>query len=564
MQAKPKIGRLLVIVLIVSLVLSACGGGTTGSTWFNLPSVKLVMRENGTANLYGINLNSVILQPSMITQLQSANVQRVEARSGYNGIHVYLNGEDMPYIDWDAVQMENLQAVVAALPPSMVGGQNPQQIAKYLPWLRKIGLGVRLDIPLASGATALQIPKWKGETAITTETAETTVGPIVIASLVFDENGQAYIEGVPVSELENMLGTSIPLSLDANTVALLQEIGADSIRISTQPNGIDIMMNEEPLPGLAYDTQYLQRTLAFVDAFVTDEALVAQLNQLIPMLPGIDLTAVVSFTGEPVAQTDLGEIKIVAADDGTLSMSGVEIPSATLPADLMDKLQSANVQQLGVNFTDDSLAITSNGRVLPTLSLADDSINNLAKLVGPIAGIDPAVITEGLGVVKNLGADVTITLPAAEGAEPVDIPANVDTTMKPAELGDINRPVLQLSAKYGNGGFTELAGLSADMLDFLGVTLPTLPPDLINTIQTANISEIGVSTDDNKMNLMVDGSPALTVNYDLDSLKAALEIATPFLGNDSPLSDPALRKFIDEQILPIVPASQVDVSLEIQ
>jgi len=63
MQAKPKIGRILVIALIVSLVLCACGGGTTGSTWFNLPSVKLVIKENGTANLYGFNINQVILQP---------------------------------------------------------------------------------------------------------------------------------------------------------------------------------------------------------------------------------------------------------------------------------------------------------------------------------------------------------------------------------------------------------------------------------------------------------------------------------------------------------------------
>ncbi len=80
MQARAKILIILVIALIVSLVLVGRGGGTSGSTWFNLPSVKVNVQENGTAKVFGFNVNSQILQPAMIQQLQTANIQKLEIR----------------------------------------------------------------------------------------------------------------------------------------------------------------------------------------------------------------------------------------------------------------------------------------------------------------------------------------------------------------------------------------------------------------------------------------------------------------------------------------------------
>ena len=123
----------------------------------------------------------------MIQTMQSAGIQRVEARIGYNGIHVYSTVEDLPYVSWDATKTENLQEVLRALPPTVL--PNAAMIARYLPWLRKIGLGVRFDLPPGTG----DFPRWKGETSVTPEQpAETTIGPITIASLVFDANGEAY------------------------------------------------------------------------------------------------------------------------------------------------------------------------------------------------------------------------------------------------------------------------------------------------------------------------------------------------------------------------------------
>ena len=560
MRAKPRIGRLLVVVLILSLVLGACGGGTTGSTWFNLPSVKLAMNDNGTAKIYGIPLNQVILDPSVIQMLQSADVQRLEARIGYNGIHVYLNGEDMPYIAWDATSTENLQSVLNSLPPTVL--PNGAMIAKYLPWLRKIGLGVKLDLPPAD----MNIANWSGETAVTPESPEaTTIGPLVIGSLVFDDNGEAIIEGIPVSQLEQSMGTTLPLRLDAGVLAILDAIGADSIKIATQPNGIDIFLNEDQLPGIAYDSAYLERTIPYINAFVTDPAMADLLDQLIPQLPGADVQVVVSFTGEPAVATDLGSITLVASEDGSLRLeNNVPLPAATLPSDMLANLQKANVQQLGVNMSGDTLAITANGQVLPTISISEDSMGTLAGLVGPMAGVDPSLITEGVNVLRNLGPDVKLDLPAAEGAEPIEIPEQPDLTMKPAQIGDVNAPTIQLSAKYGPNGFTEIGGVSSDTLDTLGIALPTLPPDVVNLLTEQGVGEVQLVVGDGALHVITDGETALTVNYDTDSLQAALDIASPFLGEDSPLNQPVMSRFIEEQLLPILPAANVVIRLELE
>ena len=565
MQAKPRIGRILIAALIVSLVLGACGGGASGSTWFNFPSVKLVIKENGTANLYGFNVNQVILQPSVLQQLQTANIQRLEARAGYNGIHVYLNGEDMPYVSWDAESTENLQDVIRALPPTTL--PNGDLVARMLPWLRTIGLGVRLDLPVAAGSRAKNIANWSGETSVKPEDpGETTIGPIVIASLVFDENGEAYVEGIAVSQLEQLLGTTLPLRLDPGVLSILDAIGAETLRISTQPNGIDVFLNEEPFPGIAYDSKYLERTAAEAEAFVQDPATLAMIEQLLPLLTGADITVVVSFTGEPVAETDLGLINLVVGEDGLLQqVAGIPLPPMEiLSADVVGKLQDANVQQLGVRLLEDGLAVTVNDKVLPTVSWSGDSLATVAALAAPMAGIDPGLITEGLDVVRNLGADVKLSLPVAEGTAPIEIPDEIDLSMQPPQLGDINPPTIRLAAKYGDQGFTELGGLSSDTLGMLGVTLPTLPPDLMDALSKAGVSQLAVKAGDGALNVLLDGATALTVNYDAESLETALDLAAPFMDESSPLNDPVVGTFIREQILPIVPGANVDVTLDLE
>ncbi len=244
--------------------------------------------------------------------------------------------------------------------------------------------------------------------------------------------------------------------------------------------------------------------------------------------------------------------------------SGITLPGAALPEDVVSNLQAANVQHVSVNMLEDRLGIATNGQPLPTISLNEESLDTLASLVAPLAGIDPALITEGLALVRGLNADIALELPAAAGAEPIEVPDEIDFTMTEPEIGDINVPTIRFGAKYGPDGFTEVGGISANTLGLLGVELPELPPDVVNTLREQGVTTLEILAGTGEINVVVDGDTALTVDYDSDSLQAALDLATPFLGTESPVSKPVLAQFLREQVLPILPAANVSVSLELE
>jgi hypothetical protein len=264
----------------------------------------------------------------LLQQLQAANVQQLEVRIGYNGIHVFANGQDLPFVKWDEASVETLQDILPQLP----GVPNANIIAGALPWLRTIGLGVLLDLPLAEGQSELDIPRWNGERQITATTPTSpTIGPITIGSVAFDPQGQAIIEGVPASTLEQALGMPLPLALDANTLAILQGLGAQAVQVKVHPNGIDLSLNDRPLPGIAWDEPRLNNLLTNIPAFVSDPALVDTLNQVVPLLNGADVTVAVSFTGEQAAETVLAPIELNISETGDLSLLGIPVAPGAFP-----------------------------------------------------------------------------------------------------------------------------------------------------------------------------------------------------------------------------------------
>ncbi len=560
MQAKPKILRILVVALIVSLVLGACGGGNTGKTWFNLPSIPVRVQSNGVASVFGFNIGPV-LQPSLIQQLQSANVQKLEIRIGYNGIHVYANGRDLPYISWSQESVATLQDVLTRLP----NVPNGATIARVLPWLRTIGTGVALNLPPAQGAAPLDIPRWRGETTVSPESpAETTIGPFNIASLVFDPQGNAIIEGVPVSTLEQALGMALPLRLDPNTLSLLQSIGAEKVTIATHPNGIHLSLNDRPLPGIAYDSASLNQLLELAPAFVADPALLATLQDLVPQLPGAQISVVVSFTGEAVAETELAPISISVEPDGSLRAFGLPVaPEPVVPADVIQKLQAANVQRLRVQMASDGLFIAANEQTLPTITWTDESLARLAGLVGPLADVSPDLVTSALDIVRRTGISLDVQFPLAEGATPVEVPAEIDRTMEPPSLDGFAPPVLHVSFAYSQQRLAAINHLTSGDLAQVGVTLPDLPPELATVMQTLGVRQLALVTDPGQLNVLLDGQPALTVNYDAAALQKALDLAEPFL-TDTPLVDPGVETLLREQILPLVPGADINVAVNVQ
>ena len=555
MQAKPRIARILVIALIVSLLLGACGGGDTGRTWFNLPAIAVRVQPDGTAKIWGFNLGAVILQPAQLQQFQAGGMQQLLVRIGYNGIHLYVNGQDLPYLNWDQTSTANLQEVIRVLP----GVPNAAMIADLLPWLRTFGLGVMLDLPVPQGATVVNVPWWSGETSVTPETpAETTIGPATLAGVAFDDQGNMSVQGIPVSTL------GLNIQLPPNVLAIVQALGIDSLTIKTQPNGIDLMLDDKTIPGIAYDTARLNALLAVAPTFVGDPATVATLEQVVPLLPGADVTVAVSFTGEPIGETDLGKLQVTVTPEGDIQAMGMTVAESAVDAQMLESLQQANVQQLDVSMDADGLFLAANGQLLPSITWTDESLTTLAGIVAPLAGVSQELVDTGLGLVRSTGVDVSVQLPAAEGAEAVEIPAEIDRTLQAPDLGEMSPATIRLDLTYDQGTLTSIGNLAAADLAALGLALPLdLPPATVQTLYGLGADQVTISTGENALNVALDGETALTVAYDADSLNAALDLAAPFLGG-TPLENPTVLKLLQEVIVPLIPAADVEINVNLE
>ena len=152
MQAARNVLKLLLLVLVASVALVACSGaggsGERSAGWFNLPSIPLDVAADGSTSVLGFPVNGV-LQSSLVQQLQGANVQRAEVRVGADGVYIFTNGEDLPYLDWDEQSVDTVQRVLDTQPVQQMlaqQGVDDDQIEAALPWLRRIGLGAALNV----------------------------------------------------------------------------------------------------------------------------------------------------------------------------------------------------------------------------------------------------------------------------------------------------------------------------------------------------------------------------------------------------------------------------------
>lgn len=545
MQPSLKSVRVCAIALIASLALSACGGGTSGSTWFNLPSIPVKVQPDGTAKAFGINLGPV-LPPATVQQLQGADLQELNVRVGYNGVHLYADGADLPHLAWDADSVSTLQDVLSKTPGV------PPAVVSWLPTLRQIGLGAQLDIAPAEGAAVKEVPAWTGETTVTPEQAPAapTIGPLKLGSVAFDKNGGLNIGSVPASAL------GLPATLlDANTLGLLQSLGLDKLQIKTEPNGIKLSLNDKPLPGIAYDSKALEQVKPLVNAFAPN--LAPTLDNVLPKLPGAALDVAVSFTGEPAQETQLAAVPVTLNPDGTLGVFGIPLPgSGIVPPDVLQKLQAANVQTLNVDVGQDGVFLAANGQTLPTITWTPESLNTLATVVAPALGINPELINSGMTIMKEMGGSIKANI-ALGGGEAA--PAEINKTLTtPSSDGS---PTIRLNANVQQGAIQEIEDLG-NLAD-LGVGPVNLPPNIIQMLSQIGAKQVLLNMDPGKLDVLLDGNTALTLNWDQPSLQQALTLAGPFL-TGTPLEDPNLLKLIQEQILPILPGSNIDLTLNIQ
>lgn len=549
MQAKRKLLPILLVLIAAALIVTACGGGAAGQekTWFNLPATPLDVKPDGTVSLYGIGLPvGAVLPATLVQQLQSADVQQLQVRIGANGIVIYSNGQELPFISWNSESAKNLGAALSA------AGITQMDMNQ----LRTVGLGLNLKFPPAQGQPVLDVPRWRGETAPPAAAAPT--GQAINLGISFDAEGNPSALGMSPEALAAIAGGALP-KLDPGTLQMLSTMGMNKLQISTTPTAITIVANDnQPFPSLAYDAASLQRLVDLAKPMLqsTPDTL-ATIEQVAAILPNQNLNLTVGFNGTPV-ETKLSDLPVGISDSGNITFGGMAIPGAAIPAATLDQLKSAGIQSIGIAATDGGILLAANGQTLPKITYTDQGLNTLANLAGAAAGVSPQMITGGLQAVTAAGLSTSVALPGGQAA-----PAPTEPTFAAPDLGDVPIPTLRVAATVKDGQITSVGGLSAEQLAALGVALPTLPANVTDALKGLGAKQVDIVTEPNKLRVTADGADVLGMEYDQASLKAAWDLAKPQLA-DGPLADPGLQKLIEEQFLPLLPGTDLKIAITLE
>jgi len=551
----------MLVLIVASMILGACGGSGAGSTWFNLPSVPVQVQADGSARVFGFNVGA-ILTADQIGQLQASNIQQLNVRIGHNGVHFYANGEDLPYIAWDDASFATVQEILPKLSGPL--NINGDQIGSLLPWARRIGLGAAVNLPVGSGQSALDIPRWSGETSFTPETpSEVTIGPLDIAGVAINpSDGSISLDGMPISQLGEAFGVALDVAVPANLLEIFAAIDAETVTVTTNPNGIDLTLNGDPLPSLAYDSASLGRTLALIDPLVTDAALAAQLNDLVPQLPGAQLNVLASLTGEPAGQTALSNVKLTLDEQGTLGAYGFPIVNLVPPA-TVQQLQAANLQQIDAKIEGgDTLMLAANGKTIPSIAWNNDTLPVLSQLVGGFTGLQPTFLSTLINVLKDTGVNASINLPLADGTEAIAIGDPFADGIQAPDMGDFAPPVLHLNVAYDVANNLQSIGpiTAQELQDQMGVALPGLPANLVAALNQVGANDLQAVNSPGQFDLMINSASAVALKYDVDSLVEVLDLVSPFLAGTI-MEDPAISGLIQQEILPLVPGSDLNVNV---
>ncbi len=534
--------KLVFLLTLAGLLLGACtGGGSTGATWFNLPSVTLRVADDGnTVNALGLavgSLNSFGIKTTM-DQLAAAGTRELEVRIGYNGIHIYNNGNELPYIYWDEDSAAALAGIITQVGPNM-----PDDLETAFAWLRKVGIGVRLV--LADGRVN---SRWSGETSYTPTSGGEPLAMLDLSGVAVDSAGAISVNGIGLDTL------GVPPVVDTHTLQLLASLEAETLRIDTTPNTLDLTLNGQALPGLAYDEESLAAGLELAQALLADDPDTLELvNTFLPRLPELALTVQVSFTGTPVGSTSLPPMVISVDEAGMASAFGLPLGSDLLPADVLDLLQRADIKRLNLHVGSGDIAMAANNQLLPAITLHDAGVTLVDSLAGG-SGLVPGVLTLLETMTTSGPVPIDLQLPGSDVS--VDPLTNI-AFAAPLDL-ESSPPILRLPLRLEGNRVASLGGLDAGALGLDAIVLPANVLDLL-----AGSSEVVVKTSPNQLALHLDGAPALSLAYDVATMNALLDLLPGLMGG-ALADNPALLEFIRTVLVPEIVRSDTEIVLRME
>lgn len=275
--------------------------------------------------------------------------------------------------------------------------------------------------------------------------------------------------------------------------------------------------------------------------------------------------------GDSELVVDLPALVIDFDADGNASIGGAPVAGLSpalaalaLSADQVSTLTAAGVSEIQLGTAANGVNLLINGQPIPSLTWDEAAMTNLTTLLSnwPDESALPSV-TSFLPLLTDLGAGVTLRLPAGEAAA-----TTIDTAAVAAAqaeyLATAGSPArINLPLNYNADGTFNIGSISGDAFT-LATGLPleslALPPERVQLYQSAGIETFTVQTDSEGIHLILNGEPLPMINWGEGRLAYALQLATQagLLGGEG---DSAALTGLITQLLPILQTAEVTVNV---
>ena len=321
--------KFISVVPLVALLLSACSnnratevGDPTSDFYLALPRIELSVDANGTPSLANVdpkvfsmltggavNLSQYqVIPPAYVQWLVSAGVQHIEIVHKGDGLFIFVNNKPLPHVGWSGESIATVGDTTADIGQKY--GMFDERVAKtvklLVPFVRRLGVDVALRLPLAQGATPLELRPAGGQIDAV---ASTDVAPLAQARLVvtYDTAGVPSVAGLSTTDIEALVpGMSMSqLQLDPTMVRTMTDLGIQHIVLKTDKDGILLGVNDKPLPSIVWNDEYLKNGAELFTALNTYPEY-AGLNDLVttllPSLKQANVELALRFPLAPGAQ----------------------------------------------------------------------------------------------------------------------------------------------------------------------------------------------------------------------------------------------------------------------
>ncbi|NOX60661.1 MAG: hypothetical protein GXP42_01730 [Chloroflexi bacterium] len=306
----------LLLLLLLSGVVVACGSQVTpvaepdSEFVLALPRLVIDVDSDGVPSVAGldpqtlktitfgqVDLTGVRVPKPYVDWFTATNLQHIEVVHRDDGEYIFVNGNPLPHVGWDADSLRALSDLAGEL--GVVNRPMAKVLSLLVPFVQRLGLNVAVRFPVQDGVDI--IPLRDPGDPIPQVSAESEAPSIALMKvhMNFDENGIPSVLSVSTRELEEALGVSLrQMELPPSAVQQMIDAGIQHITVRTMPSGLYIWVNDNPLPTLVWSDEYLENAanlygqLYYTDAYATARDAV---KTLLPLVDNVDGEIVLIF-----------------------------------------------------------------------------------------------------------------------------------------------------------------------------------------------------------------------------------------------------------------------------